>query len=307
MSQLSAQQVRELDPYAFLAVLGKRVIHPGGRESTEQLLEWAALRPGERVLDIGCGVGTTAIRIARQAGADVVAADISPLMRQRALRNVAHAGVDRVQVEAADILALPYDDNSFDCVVAEAVTMFVDRDRAAKELARVCRSGGRVLATEFCWRRPPTDEAREIFLGQVCPGLQFDTVEEWVRIYSGAGLTDVRTVGGPFAMMTARGFLTDEGLHAVTVMARVTTRPAYLRKMAWLMPRMARAVPYLGLHRRRRPQTTPERRPAGRPMTQPFDATHRLTLQCSRGRLGLRRTGVICGAPTESVAFGQGA
>ncbi len=229
MARLSAQQVRELDPYAFLAVLGKRVIHPGGRASTERLLEWAALEPDERVLDIGCGVGTTAIRIARETRADVVAADISPLMRQRALRSVAHAGLDRVRVEAADILALPYDDNSFDCVVAEAVTMFVDRDRAAKELARVCTPGGRVLATEFCWRRPPTDQAREIFLGQVCPGMRFDTVEEWVRIYSGAGLTEVRTAGGPFAMMTARGFLADEGPHAVAVIARAATRPAFTR------------------------------------------------------------------------------
>lgn len=39
MSPLSAQQVHALDPYAFLAVLGKRVIHPGGRESSERLLE----------------------------------------------------------------------------------------------------------------------------------------------------------------------------------------------------------------------------------------------------------------------------
>lgn len=265
MSQLSAQQVRELDPYAFLAVLGKRVIHPGGRESTEQLLEWAALKPGERVLDIGCGVGTTAIRIARETGADVVAADISPLMRARALRNVAHSGTDRVCVEAADILALPYPDNSFDCVVAEAVTMFVDRDRAAKELARVCKPGGRVLATEFCWRLPPTAEAREIFLGQVCPGMQFDTVEEWVRIYSGAGLTDIQTTGGPFAMMTARGFLSDEGSHAVAVMARLATRLTYLRKMAWLMPRMTRAVPYLGyiVVDARKPPLSAAQRPVG--------------------------------------------
>ncbi|MGH3518258.1 MAG: hypothetical protein ACRDQ7_12735, partial [Haloechinothrix sp.] len=57
---------------------------------------------------------------------------------------------------------------------------------------------------------------------------------------------DLRTESGPFAMMTARGFLADEGRHAAAVLARGMSRPAYLRKMMWLMPRMARAVPYLG-------------------------------------------------------------
>lgn len=85
MGRLTAQEVQALDPYAFLAVLGKRVIHPGGRASTDRLLEWAAIRPGQRVLDIGCGVGTTAIRLARDHGAQVMAADIAPLMRERAL------------------------------------------------------------------------------------------------------------------------------------------------------------------------------------------------------------------------------
>jgi SAM-dependent methyltransferase len=184
--------VRELDPYAFLAVLGKRVIHPGGRASTERLLAWADVRPGERVLDIGAGVGTTAIRLAREHGAQVVAADISAMMRERAVANVAAAGLgDQVRVEDADILDLPYSDGAFDVVVAEAVTMFVDRPRAAAELARVTRPGGRVLATEFCWRRPPTPEARQVFLGEVCPGLRFDSVQEWAGIYADAGLVDI--------------------------------------------------------------------------------------------------------------------
>ena len=124
--------------------------------------------------------------------------------------------------------------------------MFVNRRQAAAELARVCRPGGRVLATEFYWRSPPTAEARQLFLGEVCPGLRFDSVEEWVQIYAGAGLAEMRTTTGPFAMMTARGFLTDEGAHAFAVMGRALSRPAYVRKMAWLMPRMMRAVPYLG-------------------------------------------------------------
>lgn len=124
--------------------------------------------------------------------------------------------------------------------------MFVSRRRAAAELARVTRPGGRVLATEFYWREPPTAEAREVFLGQVCPGMRFDSIQEWTDIYGGAGLVDVRTESGPFEMMTARGFLADERGRAPVVMARALSRPAYLRKMAWLMPRMARAIPYLG-------------------------------------------------------------
>src|ERR1700693_5222142 len=118
MATLTADQVRGLDPYTFLAVLGKRVIHPGGRASTDRLLEWAAVRPGERVLDIGCGVATTAVRLARETGAQVVAADISPLMRERARASVAAAGLtSRVGVEEADILALPYPDDTFDAVL----------------------------------------------------------------------------------------------------------------------------------------------------------------------------------------------
>jgi SAM-dependent methyltransferase len=193
-------------------------------------------------------VGTTAVEIAKRFGASVRAVDISPLMLERARANVAAAGVgDLVSVEDGDILDLAYEDQTFDVVIAEAVTMFVDRQRAAAELARVAVPGGRVLATEFLWREPPTQEAKEVFLGHVCPGLTFDTLEDWVRIDRSAGLIDLTTESGPFEMMTARGFLADEGLgHSMAIMGRVATRPANVRKMAWLMPRMAKAVPYLG-------------------------------------------------------------
>lgn len=112
---------------------------------------------------------------------------------------------------------------------------------------RVCRPGGRVLATEFLWCKPPTPEARQVFLGEVCPGLNFDTLDGWVRVYEGAGLRDVQVESGPSAMMTPTGFLADEGVgNSLAIMGRVLARPAHVKKMAWLMPRMQRAVPFLG-------------------------------------------------------------
>jgi len=244
----SELDVTSLDPYAFMAVLGKRVIHPGGRRSTEELFNLARMQEGQTALDVGCGVGTTAIQIARRFGAAVTAIDISPIMLERARRNVQRVGLERnIEIEQGDILALRFADATFDRVIAEAVTMFVDRRRAAKELVRVCRPNGMVLATEFFWRQPPTDEAREIFLGQVCPGMQLDKLDGWVRIYKDAGLSAIEVRSGPFEMMTPRGFLQDEGLiNAFACMFRGLSRVAYLRKMAWLMPRITKAVPYLG-------------------------------------------------------------
>jgi SAM-dependent methyltransferase len=238
----------EADPYLLFGLLGKQVIHPGGRKATEELLGLAELAPGQQVLDIGCGAGKTAIEMATRFQAIVTAADISDDMRDRAIANVRAAGVgDRISVEAADICALPYEDGRFDRVVAEAVTMFVDRDLAIRELVRVCRPGGLVLATEFHWRRPPTPEARQAFLGEVCPGMLFETVEDWLARYGSAGLTNLEIKTGPFDMMTARGFVADEGVrNAVRVMARAIANTTARRRMIWLVPRISRAVPYLG-------------------------------------------------------------
>jgi len=248
MTKLAAAEVAALDPYKFMATIGKRVIHPGGRVSTEALLARAHITATSQVLDVGCGVATTAIEIARRFSAQATAVDIAPLMLERAEANVRAAKMtSRITVRPGDICALPFDDDSFDVVIAEAVTMFVDRPRAASELARVCAPGRQVLATEFCWRTPPPAQARQVFLGQVCPGMFFDTIDDWVEIYSSAGLTNVETQTGPFEMMTPRRFLTDEGpARSLAIMTQVAARPANIRKMAWLMPRMAKAVPYLG-------------------------------------------------------------
>jgi SAM-dependent methyltransferase len=246
--RLTAAEIRALDPYQLMAELGKTVIHPGGGRSTEELLAMAAPKPGQRVLDAGCGIGTTAAQIARRFNCEVVALDINEANLDRARCTVEQVGVDdRVTVHRGDIEQLDFEDESFDVVIVEAVTMFVHRKRAAAEVVRVCGRGGRVVDHEFIWRKPPPPGPRELFMGKVCPGIDFDTEADWTDLYQAAGLENLQTTTGPFAMMTPSGFLRDEGLlGSARFMGRALSRPAYVRKMAWLMPRMMRAMPYLG-------------------------------------------------------------
>jgi SAM-dependent methyltransferase len=237
-----------LDPYQLMAVLGKKVIHPGGQRSTEELFAIARLEPTDRVLEVGCGVGTTAIAVAARFGAQLTAVDVDPMMIELAGENVRKAGcADQVRVLQADILNLPFEAGEFDCVLVEAVTMFVDRPQALSEILRVVKPAGRVLDHEFIWRTRPPKKVQDCFASQLCPGVTFDTVEEWVSLYQNAGLSDIQTVTGPFAMMTAPGFLRDEGiLNTLAIWGRMFSRRAYLRRMMWLMPKMLTVRPYLG-------------------------------------------------------------
>ena len=86
-----------------------------------------------RVLDVGCGTGEIAERIAKEIGAEVVAADLSSRMVDLARDR----GLD---ARLADVEQLPFADGEFDCAVAAWLLYHVpDRDRAIAELARVLR------------------------------------------------------------------------------------------------------------------------------------------------------------------------
>lgn len=245
--KLTADEAASLDPYRLMAVLGKRVIHPGGRQSTEELLELAEISEDDHILEVGCGVGTTAVEIANRFGARVTAVDIDERMLRGCEETVQRAGLaDRIDVGRGDIQHLGFPDQAFDRVVIEAVTMFVDRERAVSEVVRVCKRGGRVVDHEFIWRKPPPARARRVFVDEVCPGISFDSAEDWRSLYDWAGLTDLTLITGPFRMMTPMGFIRDERANTLRVLATAWSRAAYLRKLAWLMRRMIGAMPYLG-------------------------------------------------------------
>jgi SAM-dependent methyltransferase len=102
-----------------------------------------AAEPGERVLDVATGTGWTARYVAR-AGARVTAIDIAPELLAAAKARSAHLDPPIAFLEA-DAEALPFADGEFDAVISTFGVMFAgDQPQAARELARVCRPGGRL-------------------------------------------------------------------------------------------------------------------------------------------------------------------
>jgi ubiquinone/menaquinone biosynthesis C-methylase UbiE len=105
------------------------------------------LQAGSRVLDVACGSGNAAIAAAR-CGCEAVGIDYVPALLDRGRRRAEAEGLN-IQLLHGDAEAIPFPDDSFDAVVSVYGSMFApNHDRAAAELVRVCRPGGRIgLAT----------------------------------------------------------------------------------------------------------------------------------------------------------------
>ena len=116
------------------------------RGSGEDLVERVGITEGLKVLDLGCGDGTTALPAARR-GADVVGVDIARNLVEAGNRRAKEAALTNLTFQEGDACDLSeLDDQSFDLVVSIFGAMFAPRPfDVAKEMVRVARPGGRIV------------------------------------------------------------------------------------------------------------------------------------------------------------------
>lgn len=131
------------DPFAWLM---------GADRARDRLVAQAALGPGMRVLDVGCGTGTLLVRLrAARPDLEVVGIDPDPGALVRARRKVARAGVT-VQLDQGFGDALPYPDASFDRVFSSYMLHHLEPDQKRgllREIHRVLRPGGSLHLLDF--------------------------------------------------------------------------------------------------------------------------------------------------------------
>ena len=147
-------------------------------------------RPGEKILDLAAGTGTSSASLAK-SGAHVVAADFSPGMIEVGKRQQAHT--PNIEFVVADGMALPFADDEFDAVtISFGLRNIVEPQTALAELYRVTKPGGRIVICEFSTPIKPLRSIYSWYLENVMPTLAkavssnvdaydylFESIESW--------------------------------------------------------------------------------------------------------------------------------
>jgi SAM-dependent methyltransferase len=157
----------------------------------------ANLKPGEVVVDLGCGGGIDVLLAARKVGPTgrAIGIDMTPEMIGRATLNAIKAGVTNAEFHLARMEAMPLPDGSADVVISNCViNLAPDKPAVFREMFRVLKPGGRVAVSDIALKHPLPDEvARSVaaYVGCVAGAIP---VADYERMLREAGFGDVQVI-----------------------------------------------------------------------------------------------------------------
>lgn len=200
--------------HVFLARLGKKRLRPGGITATNWLKEQANIKKDSKILEVACNMATSAIEIVQEQGCDYIGVDIDDFAIQKALANIEKNGLkDKIKILKADARELPFEDESFDIVINEAMlTMLtqVNKEKCVSEYYRVLRKGG-VLLTHDVLIKGENEEKRVELSKSINVNVSPQTKEKWQALFKNAGFSEVESFTGDMTLMSPIGLIKDEG------------------------------------------------------------------------------------------------
>jgi SAM-dependent methyltransferase len=190
-----ADYMRKPDVTDYQAQIGL-TRHLGGQAATDELIQLSGLEGGERLLEVGCGVGVTTALLAGRWVCHLDALDRSERMIARTRERLAAAGLShRARSRRGEIEELPYAADLFDVVMGESATVCVEaKQEALREYLRVLRPGGILALNEPTWLHagPPADVLNWVLASRDHSGAL--PVAAWGALLSNAGFESSRIV-----------------------------------------------------------------------------------------------------------------
>lgn len=168
-------------------------LHFGGDETTELLGQVLELKPTDKVMEIGSGLGGSACYLAGKYGCDVTGIDITEVNYREAVKRTKDKGLaDRVHFELGDARAMPFGEDIFDAVYSiDAIYHVVERDLVIGECARVLRPGGTFAFLDWVQVKEMEQEERDSLFASIrCENLA--TMEEYKTLLTKYGFEVLR-------------------------------------------------------------------------------------------------------------------
>jgi SAM-dependent methyltransferase len=166
--------------------------HWGGIPATRQLIKLYGVKPGQYLLEIGCGTGYTACLMAKEYQAKVIASDVNSRVLKETKKRVVKQGLgNKVKVMKADSRRLPFPPSSFDVVIAESVLAFCDAEKVASEVFRVLKPGGVFGDNEGTYLKPPPASLADLLSKAVGLDIQLLSEKDWRVVFEKAGFKNI--------------------------------------------------------------------------------------------------------------------
>jgi len=190
-------------------------------------VDYAAIRPGDRILDLGSGAGNdcfVARSLTGEAG-HVTGLDFTEPMLRKADEHRQKLGYTNVEFIRGDIEEMPLPDNSYDVVLSNCVLNLVpDKEKAFSEIFRVLKSGGHFCVSDVVAKGTLTDKARsdaELYAGCVSGA---STMDEYLGFIRNSGFSDInihkeKMIQMPDGVLDTYDQHNGNGVYSITVSA----------------------------------------------------------------------------------------
>lgn len=190
---LHRSNAKRLTVDEYMANVGVDMLHPGGMRSTDELVGICRIKEGVKVLDVGCGYGKTACYLAKKYSCKVTGIDLSELMIRGARHRVKKKHLENmIHLEVMDAQNLRFEDESFDAVISEGTTVFLDKIKAITEYLRVTKPGGYIGLTELTWRVKPPEVLIEKAI-KTLEGVKPLEYNQWIELLTECGLRGIES------------------------------------------------------------------------------------------------------------------
>ncbi|ESO87855.1 hypothetical protein LOTGIDRAFT_219756 [Lottia gigantea] len=190
---LDSQQYSKNSILRYEKVFGRTFVSTGGLSTTKDFVKLLDLKPGQRVLDVGGGIGGSAFYMVQNYGVKVVSIDLSSNMTSIGYERAEELGIppDHVVFEIADATKRDYPDNSFDAIYSrDAILHIKEKLELFQRFYKWLKPGGKILISDYCCKEGDHSEEFKAYVKQ--RGYNLLNPSQYGKVLEKAGLVNVK-------------------------------------------------------------------------------------------------------------------